>query len=252
MQIFKIRVVKWNEHNKSAKNTYKKTMVSHTIVTDAKLLSLPVGCRWLFVCLILRCGENGNDTVTLTERQVNDILSTRIGAENALSLLQSLQLVTFEKTALIKERKKELKERKKEENSRREQQLPLEPENASRQDKPAPVNASHLIAFYCDTWKVRYKAEKSPPMLPHHSKNLKTLMEQVGLERAKRLVEAYLSMPDSWFVTKRHDIPTLMGNLNAVTQFADSGKMFTRRQINQLDVSATNQQTLDALDKGEI
>lgn len=66
------------------------------MIDDAKIVTLPVAARWLFLCLVLLCGDNANDTITLSERQVNDYLTTRLGADNALSLLQSFQLVSYE------------------------------------------------------------------------------------------------------------------------------------------------------------
>ena len=107
-EIFKVKVINWFNHNPTKKKTYKKTMISNSLPYDAKINALPLSNKWLFINLLLICGEHGNDTITITQRQVNDILTTREGALNALSRLQSLQLVTFEKLPLNKERNKEI------------------------------------------------------------------------------------------------------------------------------------------------
>jgi len=50
------------------------------------------------------CGDYGYDTVTVGEEQVNDYLTTKVGAINALTLLKEFQLVTFEILDLSKNR----------------------------------------------------------------------------------------------------------------------------------------------------
>lgn len=113
--IYKITLLKWREHNPAAKKHFKKTMIEHRLVNDAKINALPLSHKWLFINLLLICGEHANDTVTLTKRQVNDILTTREGASNALARLQSFQLISFEEMPLIEEKRRE--EKRKEENS---------------------------------------------------------------------------------------------------------------------------------------
>lgn len=103
-RIFKIHIINWVEHNPGKKKSHKKTLICNNIINDGKISALPAGHRWLFLGLLLIAGDNASDTVTITERQVNELLTTRVGASNALDRLQSLQLVTYEilKTSLIK------------------------------------------------------------------------------------------------------------------------------------------------------
>lgn len=112
-------------------------MILNGIITDAKICTLPVATRWLFLALLIECGNNANDTITMTERQINDILTTRLGAQNALSRLQSLQLVTFDIMPLIEEKGREEKRRERkgrERNPGDEQQNLLPAELASPPD----------------------------------------------------------------------------------------------------------------------
>jgi hypothetical protein len=128
----------------------------------------------------------------------------------------------------------------------------VEAPSAGAGSKPAISGANEVIGLYCDEWRERYRMETSPPIKPADAKRFKELVQTVGLERAKALVRAYLAMPDAWYVTKRHDIWTLMSNLNAVSQFADSGRMITRAEVNELDSNVTNMQTMRALREGKI
>lgn len=107
--LFTITINNWNVHNPGKKSTYKKTLISNNLIYDARVCALPTGHKWLYLALLLISGDAASDTVTLSERAVNEHLTARVGAENALLLLQQYQLVTFEKSPLIKERIKEIK-----------------------------------------------------------------------------------------------------------------------------------------------
>lgn len=88
--------------------------------------------------------------------------------------------------------------------------------------------------------------------MPHHAKLIKTLVKQIGLDRSKDIVSAYFKMPDTWFVTKRHDIPTLMGNLNAITQYLETGKMITRKDLKNMESKLGTQSLLQMVDEGKL
>lgn len=120
MKIYKITLLNWFEHNPKAKKSFKKTMIEHRLISDATINSMPLSHRWLFINLILICGDHANDTITLTQRQINDILTTKEGAENALTLMSQFQLLSFEKTESfrIEVKEKNRKEEKLKETNR--------------------------------------------------------------------------------------------------------------------------------------
>lgn len=129
----------------------------------------------------------------------------------------------------------------------------LENQKAATVTPIAPVsNVNEVIAVYCDEWRVRYKSETSPTIGGKNAGLLKTLVKDLGSEKAKRYIVAYFQMPDSWFIKKRHDIITLLGSLNAITHYLESGKLITNREIAQLDSAMTNQNTLQALRDGKV
>lgn len=113
------------------------------------------------------------------------------------------------------------------------------------------VNLGQLaVAAYCDAWKGRYGS--NPSILPRDAKTLKGFAESFGLARCKTLIEAYLAMHDSWFLTKRHDVQTLANNLAAVSHFADTGETVTKADIRRADASVTNLKTLKAIEEEGI
>jgi len=125
------------------------------------------------------------------------------------------------------------------------QVLPLRPPSAS-----APPRTNELIGVYCMAWKARYGA--NPPIGGKAAGQFKTLLKDYGYEKAVLFVESYLDMADQWFLTKRHDIPTLLANLNAVAQFVETGRVLTRKEVANMDRAMTTQNLLDAVDRKEI
>jgi hypothetical protein len=107
-----------------------------------------------------------------------------------------------------------------------------------------------VIAAYCEGWSARYNSPRSPDITGKSAGLLKSLVNDLGCERVMKLLEAYLAMPDSWFVTKRHDISTFYASLNSVALFADSGKIITKSELRDLDKAVTNENTLMALKAG--
>lgn len=262
--LFKIKVVKWLDYNPKAKKTFKRTMIHNSLITDAKINALPLSNKWLFINLLLICGDHAKDTVTLTRRQLNDILTTREGVENALTRLESFQLVTVEKTSLIEEKRieknrkeenrKEIKSTPKSKKSKNEdskevefQQVLIEKAAPHLDDEPI---GKYLVGLYCVLWKERYKS--SPPLRPQDTKQLKNIGEQNGRDKTKNLFEAYFRMPDPFFVKRRHDIQTFLNNLTSIAAFMESNRVVTNSELRSMDSMVTNSNTAQALREGKI
>lgn len=102
-----------------------------------------------------------------------------------------------------------------------------------------------LVGVYCDAWKLRYKS--NPPIRPQDSKSLKAIGQANGLERTKELIAAYLTMNESWFIQKRHDLATFANNLTAVAQFVETGRTITRSDLRTIDSVSNLQNTLNEI-----
>lgn len=123
----------------------------------------------------------------------------------------------------------------------------------------SPSKASELsslvnkaIRIYCELWKNRYQSERSPDVRGKDVGILKSVVKDLGFDRTEKLLRAYLEMPDSWFVTKRHDLPTFSANMNSVALFADSGRLISKAEVSSLDQKISNQNTLAALHRGDL
>ena len=111
-------------------------------------------------------------------------------------------------------------------------------------------NAGTLIAFYCDTWKRRYNSAQNPVIRPQDAKSMKQLIESVGYERANKLVDAFLRMPEKYMIQRRHEIAVLMTSLNAVTAFMSNGKVVTSTQLKDVEKKTDQVQGTDPNTKG--
>lgn len=246
--IYKITVTNFAKHNATIKKGHKSTLISNRFCQDAKLRMLPITSRWLFLNLILTCGDLHSDTIELSQKSIRDMLECRRNIDRELDSLMELQLVTYEKIEFLLNRiEKKRIEKKIIEGC-------IDSKKGSRKAAPvAPIEGvNEVIKLYCDTWKLRYKSDRSPDIRGKDVGLVKGLVKDLGRSRVELLVQAYLSMPDGWFVTKKHDITTLIANMNSVSLFADSGRLITKSEINQLDKQVTNQNTLEALKKGAV
>jgi hypothetical protein len=113
-------------------------------------------------------------------------------------------------------------------------------ENLSEKLEKRPPKAAakvegvgEVIAFYCEQWRERYHG--NPDVGSKGSGQVKTLVKDFGVEKAKRLIQAYLQMPDSLYVTRRHDLGTLLLNTNPVSHFIATGKVVTKEVLKKLE-----------------
>lgn len=122
--------------------------------------------------------------------------------------------------------------------------------NTKNLASPTAEKINIVISRYCDLWKERYNA--SAPISAKDAGLVKNLVKDFGAAKVIEYIEAYLQMPDAWFVTKRHDIPTLKMNLNAVAQFLETGRIFTKKEIKNLDSAISTKNMLGMIERGEL
>jgi hypothetical protein len=111
--IYKITVTNWDKYNSKKKKGHECIMLSTDFFDDAKVRVLSSGGKLLFLGLLLRCGEVASRSVEGT----HDLLVRLAGGngqvvQRLMDQLQSLQLLTYEKTEpliLIEEKRREEK-----------------------------------------------------------------------------------------------------------------------------------------------
>lgn len=115
------------------------------------------------------------------------------------------------------------------------QNLPAGKKRASRKPAGAVVPlGQNLVAAYCEAYRKRYPT--NPVLKPQDGRQLKAFGEQVGEPKAKELIAAYLTMNNSWFITKVHDVGTLLNNLNQVQNYVATGQIVTKDDAHQAEV----------------
>lgn len=112
-----------------------------------------------------------------------------------------------------------------------------------REEKGSVANTGVFIGNYCRLWKSKYGT--NPEIMGKEAGAAKSLVKNLGSERATELMESYLAMNDAWFLKKRHDLSTLIGNLNAVVQFHDTGNQILGSKAHEIERAQANSDTWD-------
>jgi len=248
--IYKIHVINWNKHNTGHKSTYKKIMIKANFCTDAKIRTLSMSERWVFLNLIVACSDVARDTVELSSKHIRDMLESNRNIDGVLDRLQSLQLVTYEKRLFnelnelneLKKRKEKKKEKepllRKGEPTKKappeinqESQNSLAPLGAAKvPTKPSPPDPGSLvnkqtafvIAAYCQAFKARYNAR---PILGGKERGvIQRMLKDLPPEKLSAMLQVYLQMHDPWFDKKKHDLATFEQNLNKIAVSLQTGK----------------------------
>lgn len=252
--IYKITIPKWEQYNGSLKKGHQCILLSTGFLSDAKIRSQTLSGRLLFLSCLLVAGESKRSQIEVTHESLcfqSGVKSQSL--ESQLTQLQSFQLISYEKIPFSQDKREEKLKKMEVKGDEKEPEGQAVSKSLISSRKPkasAPDGTHSVIARYCELWKDRYNG--TAPIRGKDAGLVKTLVNDFGVYKAIQFIEAYLEMPDSWFVTKRHDIATLVNNLPAVSQFIETGKMFTKKEINGLDSSNTLRNTLDAIERGEI
>lgn len=77
-------------------------------------------------------------------------------------------------------------------------------------------DSDSIIEVYVEAYEKRYRVK---PILAQNGVDrtvLSDLLRTLGLARLRAIIQHYLRMDNTWFVTKAHDLDTLKKNLNVV------------------------------------
>jgi hypothetical protein len=114
----------------------------------------------------------------------------------------------------------------------------IEGEGAEKEHSPS----YRFMGAYCEAFKAVYGT--NPHITGAAAGMAKNLLKSMGLDQASDLVRTYLTMKDPFFVTKGHDLPTFVANINKVKIRHDTGKQVTRHEANRMDQHETNKQAI--------
>lgn len=254
---YTITITNWDKHNPKRKKGYTHFMFHSGFFQDPKIAQLSTTEMLLFINFLCTANEvRSNSFVTHTKLLPRSIVMYNKALRNALVRLQSFQLLSFTEnepliiTNNIKNNGRSNRRKNDSEESARPKKHAVEILSA----EGAPPIASgatgskigqQLVAHYCNLWKSKYGGQAA--FHPKDLKNLKTVGETNGLDRTRRLLDAYFQMHERTMVQRRHDLQTFIFNLAAVSQFAESGRMLTQRDLRTIETASNLENSIRSI-----
>lgn len=111
-------------------------------------------------------------------------------------------------------------------------------------------DTAFVVAIFCSEYRRRY--DVAYRVTGKDIATLKRIEIDVGKDVYKRLCQAYMEMVDPWFLNKRHDVTTFGANLAKVSQFEQTGKHVSQREIREIDNKAANENMISKVERGEF
>jgi hypothetical protein len=243
--IYRIQVLGWEKHNSKKKKGHQYIYVSTRFFDDAKIRMLPTCGKLLYLGLLLRCGDVASNSVECS----HDVLVMLSGGRGVvvsrlLDQLQSFQLVTYEKTALIEYniKEKNIKEKKMKGISREVDKLPtLAPKNSELNKQ--------IWDSYSESYRTRYKVD--PTRNATVNGQIAQLAKRLG-DEAIDVVKFYVMHNDTFYVSKAHSVGLCLKDAEGLrTQWA-RGHQITRAGLKRFENQVGQQELLNAIDRGEV
>lgn len=226
------------------KKHYKYTLIANNLVCESRLRVLPVTVRWLLITLLLIAGDQSRDTVELSERQLRDLLESSWSVERALNALQELQLLTYEKTNFLLNRKE--KNRKEKEVNRIEVQRGADVVKKQESDNNKNLNAK-IWEAYKQAYFLRYKTE--PVRNASVNSKISQLAKRLGAD-AEKIVVFYVNHNDPFYIRQLHQIGACLTNAEALyTQFK-RGVAILPRDVKNFEQNQNMNDLMNELKKG--
>lgn len=263
--VFKITIKNWTKHNSNKKKNHRYFLLENRFFYDTKILNCSALDTMLFINCLCIASDLCSDCIEVSVKSFSTQLRlTSNSLQTRLETLQQLQLVSYEKkdSLLIQEKRKQEKKRKTiqeckifepSKNSEKNEepfQLKIEGLDHQQVDDPIEVNTSHLVSFYIEKWQKLYDTCAKPEFKDSELKNLKTFAfgtvkkPKNKFKRTKEIIETYLEMKDAFFALRRHDLTTMLSNLNAISLFQENGKLVTKMDLRELEKETNYEQTL--------
>lgn len=101
-QIYEITILNWDKHNQKHKQSFKKTLIANNFCTDAKIQALPLSVAWMYLGILLIGGNDNQGTIKVHSRTINELLKSKLRANQGLDLLQQYQLVSYHEITSLK------------------------------------------------------------------------------------------------------------------------------------------------------
>lgn len=244
-KLFQIHILKFKHYNPGKGKSYKKTMISNNFLTDGKISVLPMSARWMFLGLVLTCGDHASDTIELGESQLRAMLESSKSVSSVLDQLQSLELLTYSEISLIEVNRIEKKIREK-------KRIP-ETSEKSKDETPKIQNNPDLnrVAWisYRDAFVLRWKQE--PIRDAKANSTISNIVKRIGSEAAE-VLKFFVSHNDGFYIKSTHSLGLALRDIETLRTQYLNGKAITSTDVRKFEKQQSFQSTLDKLDRHEI
>lgn len=236
--IYKITINNWDKYNGSLKAGHKKIMVSTGFLADAKIRSLTPVTKLLYLSCLLVAGELTQSQIEVSHDSLVYQSGVKSGSiQSQLDLLESLQLLSYEKS--LPNRREE---------NRREEKIREVPAR-SRPDPKAKQLNQKIWDSYRDSYASRYKTE------PVRNAAVNAKISQIGKrlgEDAVEVVKFFLTHQDSFYLKSLHAIGLCLRDAEALhTQFV-RGKAITGNDVRQFEKQSHYADQAARIKSGEL
>lgn len=247
--VYKVTIKNWFEHNPKSKKGYTHFMVSKRIFNDEKIANLrPIEFQIYVYCLSI-CADMASEHFQISVGMVPKYM--RIGSKmlsNCLDRLEQLQLLTVEKNESLKNRieKKGIERKRKEKNSSEVKKAEI-----VLIEKPEPdKELNRLIKeSYIESYLARYKIK--PTLNAKVNAQISQLAMRLGHD-AIDVVKFYVGHNDSFFLKACHSIGPLLTQAESLHSQWQRNVQVTSTKIKQFEKQNTYQETLEAIERGEV
>lgn len=231
--LYIITVPKFLEHNSGIKKGHKKTLISNNFCWDSKLGVVPLTVRWLYLGILLTCGDLTRDTIELNERQVRELLESSWSIDRALDALQSLQLLSYTKNEFFINRieKNRIEKKVKE----------VIPTSKIENDKKQEKDENKKIWLsYVNAFRSRYGIE--PQRNAKINSQVSQIRKNLGFEDAFNVVKFYLTHNDSWYLKKTHEFGQCLKDCETLRTQMLRDKPITSTMVKNFEKAQQNQE----------
>lgn len=238
MHIYTLTVTNFKKHNSSLKKGHKATLIANNFCNDSKLGALPLTVRWLFLGIVLTCGDYTSDTIEMNEKQLRDLLESSWSVDRALDALQSFQLLTYQKNASFLNRI----EKNRKEEKRIEKNLPAPRKNADKFENKI------VWDYYFNAYRIRYGVD--PLRNAQINSQVSQLRKKLGVEDACKVIEFYLKHNDSWYLKNTHSFGLCLKNAETLRTQMLRGQAITQVEVKRFEKIQQQSSMIEDAKKG--
>lgn len=248
--IYKVKINNWQKYNAKHNTKYKAFLLHSGFFSDQKISNLKQMEVQLFIYLMCVRAESSANEFEIHAKCLPRAF--RMGEEslaNALSRLQSFQLVSFEILNSLSNRI-EKKEREKKE---REVQAPqvLVPEIVDQPTKQKPDTELNRKIWdaYRQAFVGRHKVE--PVRNAKANAQISQLGKRLGTE-AVLVAKFYVMHNDSFYLKTQHSLDGLLANAESLRTQMLKGTAVTSTMVREFEKNNAVREKLDLIDKEGI